>query len=314
MTPSLADLRAFVTVSELKSFAAAARKLHLSQPALSRRISGLEDLLGVRLLDRTTGNVALTVLGERFLAQVRNVLQDLDRSVVSLHDVAHLEAGDVTIGCIFSVVDHFLLEVLGRFREQHPKVLVKLVEESGDQVLASVKSGLADFAISFTGLHDPEVDFTPLLKEPFVVACRTDHPLARRKAIGWDALAEYPYALVSHESKVRTLIDQALAGVGSLPRPVFEVRHVSTLIGIAERGLAVAVVPQLTLPQGPSQVVGVRLEDPVITRTVGLVKRSGRSLSPAADAVAGLLTEAIRAKGKAPARRKATTRPSPSRS
>jgi DNA-binding transcriptional LysR family regulator len=304
MTPSIADLRAFVTVSELKSFAAAAKKLHLSQPALSRRISGLEELLGVRLFDRTTRTVALTALGQRFLGQVRNVLLDLDRSVVSLHDVAHLEAGDVTIGCIFSVVHHFLLEVIGAFREQHPNVLVRIVEEGGDQVLASVKSGVADFAISYTGMLDPEVDFTPLLKEPFVVACRPEHPLAKRRAMRWEELADYPYALVSHESRVRVLIDQALAGVGRLPRPVFEVRHVSTLIGIVEKGLAVAVVPQLTLPHAPAPVVGVPLEEPVITRTIGMLRRSGRSLSPAAEAVLQLLTEAIQAKGKAKPRRR----------
>ena len=71
LKPSLAELRAFVTVGELQSFAAAAKALHLSQPALSRRISHLEDQLGVRLFDRTTRSVALTALGERFLGEVR---------------------------------------------------------------------------------------------------------------------------------------------------------------------------------------------------------------------------------------------------
>lgn len=298
-TPSLPDLRAFATVGKLQSFAAAAKALHLSQPALSRRIASLEDLLGVRLLDRTTRSVALTAVGRRFLADIGQVLNDLDRSVVSLHDVARLEAGDVTVGCIFSVVHHFLLEVIGAFREQHPRVMVKLVEESGDEVLASVKSGQADFAISYTGMHDPDVEFTPLLKEPFVVACRPEHPLAKRRSLRWDEIGDYPYALVSHESRIRFLIDQALENAGPLPRPVCEVRHVSTLIGMVETGLAIAVVPQLTLPNAPAPVVGVPLEQPVITRTVGMLRRRGRSLSPAAEALARILLEEIRARDKA---------------
>ena len=126
-TPSLPDLRAFVAVGKLQSFAAAAKALHLSQPALSRRIASLEDLMGVRLLDRTTRSVALTTVGQRFATDVGQMLEQLDRSVVSLHDVARLEAGDVTVGCIFSVVHHFLLEVIGTFREQHPRVMVRLV-------------------------------------------------------------------------------------------------------------------------------------------------------------------------------------------
>ncbi len=299
MTPSLPDLRAFVAISKLGTFAAAAKALHLSHSALSRRIGSLEDQLGVRLFDRTTRSVALTALGQRFLMDVGQLIDDLDRSVVSLHDVAHLEAGDVTVGCIFSVVHHFLLEVIGVFQQQHPRVMVRLVEESGDAVLASVKSGHADFAISYTGMQDPDVEFTALLKEPFVVACRPEHPLAQRRTVRWDELGNWPYALVSHESRVRFFIDQALAGVGRLPRPVCEVRHVSTLIGIAETGLAIAVVPQLTLPNAPERVVGIPREGPRITRTVGMLRRAGRSLSPAAEAFAQILTDAIRTRNKA---------------
>ena len=209
MKPTLADLRAFVTVGELQSFAAAAKALHLSQPALSRRISHLEHLLGVRLFDRTTRSVELTPLGQRFLAQVRNVITDLDRSVVDLHDVAHLEAGDVTIGCVFSAVHHFLPAVIRTYRERHPHVLVRIIEEGADEVLQSVKSGEADFALNYTGMQDPEVAFTPLLKEPFVLACPVGHPLARRPSVRWAEIGDYPYALVSHASRNRVLIDQA---------------------------------------------------------------------------------------------------------
>ena len=86
--PSLPDLRAFATVGALGSFAAAAKALHLSQPALSRRISNLERMLGVRLFDRTTRSVELTGLGQRFLEQVGTLVEQLDRSVLSLRDAA----------------------------------------------------------------------------------------------------------------------------------------------------------------------------------------------------------------------------------
>jgi DNA-binding transcriptional LysR family regulator len=301
--PTLADLRAFAAVGELQSFAAAARSLHLSQPALSRRISNLEDQLGVRLLDRTTRSVELTALGRRFLGETRNLLAGLDRSVVSLHDVAHLEAGDVTVGCVFSAVHHFLPPVIRSFRAQHPHVLVRIIEEGADAVLASVMSGEADFALNYTGMQDPEVEFTPLLREPFVLACPAGHPLARRRAVRWDELADHPYALVSHASRNRVLIDQALAEVARLRRPVCEVRHVSTLIGLVENGLAIAVVPRLALPRKPASVVGVRLDKPAITRTIGLVRRSGRSLSPAAEAFARMLTQASRASAKGAGRK-----------
>ncbi|NML42239.1 LysR family transcriptional regulator [Ramlibacter sp. G-1-2-2] len=303
MKPSLADLRAFVTVGQLRSFAGAAKALHLSQPALSRRIANLEDQLGVRLLDRTTRSVELTALGERFLGQVRTAIDDLDRSVVSLHDVAHLEAGDVTVGCVFSAVHQFLPPVIRAFREQHPRVLVRIIEEGADEVLAVVKSGEADFALNYTGMQDPEVEFTALMKESFVLACPAAHPLARRRSVRWEELADHPYALVSQASRNRVLIDQALAEAGTLPRPVLEVQHVSTLIDLVEHGLAVGIVPQLTLPGDASAVVGVPLEEPAITRTIGLIRRRGRTLSPAAEGFARALTQAGKASGKAPRRK-----------
>jgi DNA-binding transcriptional LysR family regulator len=296
--PTLADLRAFVTVGEHQSFAAAAKKLHLSQPALSRRIAHLEDMLGVRLFDRTTRSVQLTLLGRRFLDEMRGLIDDVDRTVVNLQDAAQLESGDVTIGCVFSAVHHFLPSVIRTFREQHPRVLVRIIEEGADEVLASVKQGEADFALNYIGMQDPEVDFTPLLKEPYVLACPKSHPLARRRSVRWEELAQYPHARVSHASRNRLFIDQALAELPPLPRPVCEVRHVSTLIGLVENGLGVAVVPRLTLPPPPSTVVGVKLDRPAINRTIGVIRRAGRSLSPAAEAFARLLTQASRATAK----------------
>jgi DNA-binding transcriptional LysR family regulator len=302
LKPSLADLRAFVTVGELQSFAAAAKQLHLSQPALSRRISHLENLLDVRLFDRTTRSVELTLLGRRFLDQIRGTVDDLDRSVASLRDAAQMEAGDVTIGCVFSAVHHFLPPVIRSFRERHPRVLVRIIEEGADEVLAAVQQGEADFGLNYIGMQEPELEFTPLLKEPYVLACPADHPLAKRRSVRWEELAAWPHARVSQASRNRLLIDQALVELPPLPRPVCEVRHVSTLIGMVENGMGVAVVPQLTLPRKPAAVVGVPLEEPSIARTIGMIRRTGRSLSPAAAAFAELLTRASRATGR-PARR-----------
>jgi DNA-binding transcriptional LysR family regulator len=295
MKPSLADLRAFVTVAELQSFAAAAKALHLSQPALSRRIAHLEDMLEVRLIDRSTRSVELTQLGRRFRAQVVGLVDDLDRSILSLRDAAQLQAGDVSVGCVLSAVHHFLPPLIHTFRERHPGVLVRIIEEGADEVLASVKQGEADLALNYIGMQDPDLEFTPLLKEPYVLACPAGHALARRRAVNWEELADYPLARVSHASRNRLFIDQALAELPPLPKPVCEVRHVSTLIGLVENGLGLAVVPQLALPVGSHAVVGVPLAKPGISRTIGLLQRSGRSLSPAAAALALLLKQASRA-------------------
>ncbi len=290
-TPGLADLRAFITAAQLRSFAAAAKTLHLSLPAFSRRISNLEARLGVRLFDRTTRSMELTRLGSRFLREISTVVEDLDRSVLGLRDAAQLEAGDVTIACAFSVVHHFLPPVIAAYRASHPNVLVRILEQGADGVFASVKHGEADFGINYTGMQESDVAFTPLLKEPYVLACRADHALGTRRSVQWEELAAWDQVRVSQASRNRVFIDQALADLPALPRPVCEVRHVSTLIGLVEAGLGVAIVPQLTVPHRPANVVGVQLL-PSVTRTIGIIQRSGRTLSPAAEAFTQLLVEA----------------------
>eukprot|EP01034_Spumella_vulgaris_P027043 gene27043-33705_t len=244
MNLELRQLRYFAAVAEELHFGRAAQRLHMTQPPLTQAIALLERLLGVRLFDRTTRSVSLTVLGQQFLGEVRGLVADLDRSVLSLRDAAELEAGDVTVGCVFSAVHPFLPPVIRAVRERCPRVLVRIIEEGADEVLASVKHGEADFAINYIGMQDPDVSFTPLLKEPYVLACPVGHPLARRRSIKWEELAQYPLARVSHASRNRLFIDQALAELPPLPRPIIEVRHVSTLIGLVESGLGLAVVAQ----------------------------------------------------------------------
>lgn len=294
--PGLADLRAFIVAAELRSFAAAAKALHLSLPAFSRRISNLEARLGSRLFDRTTRSMELTLLGSRFLREIAPVVEGLDRSVAGLRDAAQLESGDVTIACVFSAVHHFLPGVIDSYRERHPKVLVRIIEDGADGVFGSVKHGEADFGINYIGMQEPDVDFTPLLKDPYVLACRADHALGKRRSVRWEELAGWDQVRVSQASRNRVFIDQALAELPAQPRPVCEVRHVSTLIGLVEAGLGIAIVPQLTVPRRPASVVGIPLRPPV-TRTIGLIRRSGRTLSPAADAFAQLLVEASGPRG-----------------
>src|SRR5947209_19356234 len=100
MNFDLGDLRAFIAVAELASFRAAAEAIHLSQPALSRRIEKLEDALGVRLFDRDTRNVALTAVGRNFSYKARSMLDELDNTLLSIREVAASRLGEVTIACV----------------------------------------------------------------------------------------------------------------------------------------------------------------------------------------------------------------------
>ena len=288
----LNDLLAFRAVAELSSFRKAAESVHLSQPAFSRRIDKLEQALGVRLLERTTRRVTLTAVGRDFERKVRELLDDLDATLLGIRGVAATRMGEVTVACVPSTVYYYLSHVIRRYHERSPKVRVKVLDAGANEVLAAVSRGEADFGLNFMGAQEGDLEFQPLVEERFVAACRRDHPMAKLRRVTWAQLCDYDYISVGRSSGNRVLFDQALAAVAKRPQAIYEAQHVTTTLGLVEAGLGVAVVPSMAMPaKDHPLLVSVALSDPVVTRKVGLIRRRGRSLSPAAQQLYELFGE-----------------------
>lgn len=280
----LNDLLAFRAVAELSSFRKAAESVHLSQPAFSRRIDKLEQALGVRLLERTTRRVTLTAVGRDFERKVRELLDELDVTLLGIRGVAATRMGEVTVACVPSTVYYYLSEVIRRYHERCPKVRVRVLDAGANEALAAVARGEADFGLNFIGAQEGELEFKALVEERFVAACRRDHPIAKLRKVSWAQLRDHDFIAVSRSSGNRVLLDQALASVPDRPQAIYEAQHVTTALGLVEAGLGVAAVPSMALPgKDHPLLVGVPLVDPVVTRTIGLLRRRGRSLSPAAQ-------------------------------
>lgn len=290
MNFDLSDLKALVAVAKLGSFRAAAAELHLSQPALSRRIEKLEGALGVRLIERTTRSVCLTDVGREFSGRARELLDGLEESLLVIKDVAGRVTGEVAVACVPSAVRYFLPNVLREYHARYPRILVRIIDEGANGVLSHVVRSEADFGINYIGTQEPNIEFEPILKESFVLACRSDHVLARRKKVSWAELNQFDYMTVAKTSGNRLLLDLALSENSVRPRWFCEVGYVSSLVNLVEAGLGIAVVPRLAMPLDPHPVlVSVPLEEPTVERTVGLIRRRGRVLSPAAQQLYDLL-------------------------
>lgn len=301
MNVEIGDLRAFVAVADLGSFAAAARELYLSQPALSRRILKLENSLGVRLLNRTTRRIELSAPGRAFLGRARQVLNDFDESLLDVTDAANRLTGEVTLACVPTVINQ-LPEVLKQYQRQYPGILVRVMDEGASDVLTRVTRGEADFGINYLGAQEGNLVFEPLHEDDFVLVCPKSHPLATRASVRWAELASHSYIAVNKASGNRMLLDLALARIPDLPKPVLEARHVRTVIDLVAAGLGVATVPRLAIPASAldSYLVAVPLSEPAITRSLGLITRHGQLLSPAAQRLCDLLRQRGLAAGRLP--------------
>ncbi|MDB6049612.1 MAG: LysR family transcriptional regulator [Pseudomonas sp.] len=289
----MSDLRSFVTVAERGSFSAAAVDLHLSQPALSRRIAKLESTMGVRLIERTTRRVDLTAVGRDFARKAREVLNAFESSLSGINEGTSHLFGEVTVACVPSAVIHFLPDVLKEYRRIYPRILVRVIDEGASHTLSSVARSEADFGINYIGAQEINIEFEPMFKERFVLACRYDHPLAERTSVTWAEIHEFDYIAVAKASGNRFLLDMALADLPTLPHPVCEARHVRTVVDMVEAGLGIAAVPLLAMPRpNPhSTLRSIALEQPQVSRTLGLIRRRGRVLSHAAEQLYGMIKQ-----------------------
>lgn len=216
MNFDLADLRAFLAVADLGSFRAASEALHLSQSALSRRVDKLEAALGVQLMTRTTRKVELTTIGRGFVPRARSVLNELESALVGIRDVAERLSGMVTIACVPSAVAYFLPDVIREYHASYPRIRIRIIDESSSQVLTAVARGDADFGLTYIGANDAEIEFKPLLEEPFVAAVSRKHPLAKRKSVDWADLPTMQE--LGYKDFVITQFQGLLAPAGTDPR------------------------------------------------------------------------------------------------
>lgn len=279
----LHQLQAFVAVAESGNFRSAADQLHLSQPALSRRIERLESILGSRLFHRTTRKVELTALGRLFLERARAALDDLETAMLGITDIATSYSGRVSVACVPSAALHFLPHAIAMFVEQYPAMRVQVIDGAMNDVLRGVTSGDADFGIGFMSARIPEISFQPIYTDDMVVAMRREHGLAKRRKLDWKDLVHERLMAVSRGSGNRQLLDNALATAKLNLTFAVEVSHVATLIGMVEEGMGLAFVPRMIVPESHPDIVGIPLASTRIERKLGILTRQGAPLKPAAE-------------------------------
>jgi DNA-binding transcriptional LysR family regulator len=296
MNISFRQLRAAVSIAEHGSFRRAAESLHLSQPALSLTIAELERALGVTLFDRTSRSVSATEMGNFFVQGAARVLSDLDRLVNDVTEVAQSRRGRVVVSCVSSIAGRVMPLALIECARRFPQVDVIVRDDVAQQVLSAVRTREADFGLTIEPAELPEETvFEALQKDRFHLACRRDHPLAKRRRVSWKDLNGHSLILLSTTSGIHRTIDDELVRQNIQLERQTPVSHLSTVHGMLESGFGVAVLPVLGLPVSKHPtLVTLPLTQPVLHRTIGIFRRKDRSFSPAAAALLDVLRSVLR--------------------
>ncbi len=287
MNISLRQLRAFLAVAQQQHFRRAAESLHLSQPAVSRHIAELEAELGLKLFDRNTREVVPTDAGRTLESALGRVLDELEGVLAHVHSESERRRGKVHVASVPTLSAGLMPQCIADCASRYPELTIQLHDQAQTMVLDSVRGGEVDFGLAIAPRVTGEFDIELILRDPFVLVCRPDHPLAKLDRVPWRKLRGQPLVLLDYSSGSRRLIDQALSSRGIEANIVQQTGHTVTAFRMVEAGLGINVSPALSAP--PSTLVKRPLK-PIEHRDVVLIKRKQRSLSP----LAGLVWERLR--------------------
>ena len=286
----IGDIEAFIELTETNSFAKAAINLSLSQPALSRRIQKLEQELGTKLFDRTTRKVQLSYSGRNFYERARGIIDAIKTATKTLNEKYNFPS-IIKIGAVNSSLSNIVYPALKIFKEMEPRCKIQIIERSSNYVVDSVLGGECDFGINFTGIQEPGINFENLFIEDYVVVFPKGDVLEKKRKIKLSDIKNRDFISVWKGSGSRIYFENALALQKEDLDWTYEVRHIPSALNMVEQGLGITLAPKLAVSKDHNLLSYRPLIDPTVTRTMGLIKRSGRELSYDSQKLYNLLIE-----------------------
>ncbi|WP_254878770.1 LysR substrate-binding domain-containing protein [Streptomyces sp. NA04227] len=291
-------MRAFAAVADHLHFRDAATAIGMSQPALSGAVSALEDVLGVRLLERTTRKVLLSPAGERLAVRAKTVLIEVAALMEEADAVRAPFTGQVRLGVIPTVAPYLLPTVLRLTRDRYPDLELKVHEEQTSSLLDGLHTGRLDLLLLAVPLDVPGITELPLFDEDFVLITPRDHPLGGRDALAHTVLRDLDLLLLGEGHCLR---DQALdvcREAGRADTPVTTAATgLSTLVQLVAGGLGVTLLPRTAVEVETGRGDLLRtgyFEAPAPTRRIALAMRTGAARGAEYAELAAELRGAVR--------------------
>ena len=284
------QLLAVLAIADYGSFIAAAAFLKTSQPALTRTIKRIEDVLGVSLFERTTRRVQLTTAGREFVAVAERVLNDLRISVRSMRELADQQRGQVIVATIMSVANGLLPRIIAEYHVAMPSIELHVREGVHGAVLEDIRSGVADLGVTYVDELPDTIAMVPLGREVFHAVMPRQHRLAPSQRVTLKQIAREPLVSLPNDSRTRRTIEAAASKQGIKLQHAVTVTQLATTMSLVRAGLGLAIVPAGAVAVFNTD--GLRtlpITGPTLLRNVGLTTPKGQEPTPAAIGISTLI-------------------------
>jgi DNA-binding transcriptional LysR family regulator len=275
------QLEYFKTMAEMQHFTQAAKKLSISQSALSRSIAKLEEELGFSLFERCGKRILLNNHGQIFLGHVERALLEIDTGRQSIQDLLNPEHGSVSLAFLHSLGPNIVPNLLGKFRQRYPKIEFKLYQNGTTFLLKQLLMGEIDLCLCSPRPTQDSIEWIDLYTEELFVCVPLNHILAARSQIELHEIATEPIITFKKDYGLRVLTDQLFEDSCIHPLITFEGEEIMTVAGLVEAQLGVALIPHIAGFDN-LKTVFLPVSEPKCSRTISIAWNKNRYLSPVA--------------------------------
>jgi LysR family transcriptional regulator, transcriptional activator of the cysJI operon len=287
------SLKVFCDLTETESFTKAAQINGVTQSAVSQTISSLERQFKSLLIERSKKNFRLTAEGEVLYDYSKQILQTYDALHSKLQEIKEIISGNIRVATIYSIGLHVLPPYLKKFLKAFPTVNVHVEYRRPDQVYDDVLGNVVDLGLVAYPTRDAKLEIVQLRKDPLVLICHPQHPFAKAKSIKLKALNGHKFVSFEKDIPTRKALDKILKDHAVSVEHIMEFDNIETVKRAVEIDSGVSIVPQETIRQEVANqtLAAVRLEDGDFYRTLGIIYKKNKVLSPAIKQYISLLKE-----------------------
>lgn len=295
------QLRAFVAIAEAKTFTAGAKRVHVTQAAISMQIRQIEDEVGVPLFIRTPRRVILTEAGEKLLERARKILREHDTALLEIAEIAGAEHGRLRLGSASAMFATMQLpSILQKLKEKFPQAEITVSSGTSAALVEKIMHGDIDVAFVSLPVEAANIQTELLFSDEICAIAHPSHPLAKQKVISVATLAAEQLILGEQGGNTRRQIDEFFSQVGVKPHVVMELSRQEAINQMVENNMGVGIAGSKTVSNEvrENRLVSWMIEGAEIKWELGLAKLRGGYFSPIATEFATLCRESFKEREK----------------
>ena len=277
------SLKVYCDLAETQSFTKAAQINNVTQSAVSQQISSLERLFKSLLIERSKKKFRLTREGQVLYDYSKQIISTYEALDSKLQQIKDIISGTIRIATIYSIGLHDLPPYLKKFLKAYPTVNVHVEYRRANQVYEDVLGNVVDLGLVAYPSRDSKLEIFPLRKDPLVLICHPQHPLAKNKSIKLKAITGQRFISFEPDIPTRKALDRILKEHSVQVQHVMEFDNIETVKRAVEIDAGVAIVPQGTIVQEVNKqtLAQVSLDDGEFYRPLAALYKKNKVLSPA---------------------------------